>query len=675
MRNKLLHLPRRNKRLLTALFDIAAIWGCLWLALAIRLQAVNIQGVLIANHWQTFALVPLCALPFFIRMGLYRAVLRYMGQHSVGVIVRAAIYATALWLLLDFMLGIDELVPRSVPVMYCLLLIATMCATRYIMRSWLLGQSVQSIFKTVANPFPARLAHKGIPIAIYGAGQAGVQLMGALHRGRDYHPVAFLDDDRNLRGQMMGGVPVYHSEQFTLMMENTRAEEVLLALPSLPRSHRRQLVEKIEPFGLPIRTMPGMADLVSGRMKMQDIRDIDIGDVLGREEVKPDQELLEKDIANQVVLVTGAGGSIGSELCRQILKVGPAALILLEHSEFNLYQLDQELQTTIRRLGIKVQLVPVLGSVNDPQRLVDLMSTYGIDTIYHAAAYKHVPIVEHNISQGLRNNVLGTLYTAQAAILCGVKRFVLISTDKAVRPTNVMGASKRLAEMVLQGLSEEKTVSFLHPELFQCADQKIPNNTRFTMVRFGNVLGSSGSVIPLFRKQIRQGGPVTVTHQDINRYFMTIPEAAQLVIQAGAMGEGGDVFVLDMGRPVKIVDLAHRMIHLSGLSVKDTANPDGDIDVVFSGLRPGEKLYEELLIGENVAGTDHPRISRAHEEWLAWGELTDIIEKMLDTTHGHRYQLTRELLLRYVNGFKPSDKVVDWLFHSPSKQIEEDIVA
>ncbi|OQX40203.1 MAG: hypothetical protein B0D91_00250 [Oceanospirillales bacterium LUC14_002_19_P2] len=320
-------------------------------------------------------------------------------------------------------------------------------------------------------------------------------------------------------------------------------------------------------------------------------------------------------------------------------------------------------------------LVPVLGSVNDPRRLMDVMSTYGVNTVYHAAAYKHVPIVEHNMSQGLRNNVLGTLYTAQAAIACGVERFVLISTDKAVRPTNVMGASKRLAEMVLQALSREKQVRFYDAELFGIGHEPVENNTRFTMVRFGNVLGSSGSVIPLFREQIRVGGPVTVTHPEINRYFMTIPEASQLVIQAGAMGEGGDVFVLDMGSPVKIVDLAKRMIQLSGLTLKDDENPDGEIEIVFSGLRPEEKLYEELLIGDNVTGTGHERICRANEEWLPWNELQAIITQMLETLHGHRYRVTRELLLRYVNGFRPSSNVVDWLYRSVEHQAVNDEVA
>ncbi|WP_228550736.1 nucleoside-diphosphate sugar epimerase/dehydratase [Endozoicomonas sp. OPT23] len=593
-----------------------------------------------------------------------------MGAHSVFTIVRASIYATGVWLLMNFMMGADEKIPRSVPILYCLLLIASMCAIRYAMRSWLLGQSFNDIFPLLSPKLKNKRSGSGIPVAIYGAGEAGTQLMYALDRGREYHPVAFIDDDSCLQGRMMGGRSIYSPSNIETLTLETSAEEILLALPSLPHSKRRVIVQNLEHYGLPIRTMPGIADIASGRMKLQEIHDIDIGDVLGREEVQPDTDLMQRNISGQVVMVTGAGGSIGSELCRQILTAGPTTLVLLEHAEYNLYALDQELQATIRKQGIVVDLVPVLGSVNDPRRLIDLMTTYSVNTVYHAAAYKHVPIVEHNLSQGLRNNVLGTLNTAQAAIACEVDQFVLISTDKAVRPTNVMGASKRLAEMVLQALSREKEVRFYNPELFGFAEQPVKNKTRFTMVRFGNVLGSSGSVIPLFREQIRCGGPITVTHPEINRYFMTIPEASQLVIQAGAMGTGGDVFVLDMGLPVKIVDLAKRMIQLSGLTLKDANAPDGDIEITFSGLRPGEKLYEELLIGDNVTGTDHQRISRANEEWLSWDELTAIITQMQETLHDHHYRLTRELLLRYVNGFRPSSQVVDWLYKSPEHQEE-----
>jgi FlaA1/EpsC-like NDP-sugar epimerase len=413
----------------------------------------------------------------------------------------------------------------------------------------------------------------------------------------------------------------------------------------------------LEAFPLHVRSIPGFMDLASGRVKVEDVQEVDIADLLGRDAVPPQQELFERCLRSQVVMVTGAGGSIGSELCRQILLNGPATLLLFEHSEFNLYSIHSELESRIKRESLPLRLVPILGSIRNASRLADVMCTWKVDTVYHAAAYKHVPMVEHNIAEGVLNNLMGTLNTAQAAIKAGVTNFVLISTDKAVRPTNVMGSTKRLAEMVLQALSREAA-----PVLF-ADDEAVHqlNKTRFTMVRFGNVLGSSGSVIPLFHEQIRKGGPVTVTHPNITRYFMTIPEAAQLVIQAGSMGEGGDVFVLDMGEPVKIAVLAEKMIHLSGLSVRSDKAPHGDIAIEFTGLRPGEKLYEELLIGDNVSPTEHPMIMRANEEHLPWEQLKVRLGELLDAVEHDDYERVRQLLRETVSGYKPEGEIVDWI--------------
>ncbi|ERI50960.1 nucleotide sugar epimerase [Pseudomonas sp. EGD-AK9] len=493
-------------------------------------------------------------------------------------------------------------------------------------------------------------------VAIYGAGAAGNQLVAALRMGRSMQPVAFVDDDDNIATRIIAGLQVYKPKHIQQMIEETGAQEILLAVPSLSRARRREILECLEGFPLHVRTVPGFMDLASGRVKVDDLQEVDIADLLGRDPVPPNQALLEHCIRDQVVMVTGAGGSIGSELCRQIVASGPRVLVLFEHSEYNLYSIHSELEQRIRREYLSLQLVPILGSVRNPGRLLDVMRTWRVATVYHAAAYKHVPMVEHNIAEGVLNNVMGTLYAAQAAIQAGVEHFVLISTDKAVRPTNVMGSSKRLAEMILQALSRESA-----PVLFGEDGVHRVNKTRFNMVRFGNVLGSSGSVIPRFHEQIRRGGPVTVTHPNITRYFMTIPEAAQLVIQAGAMGQGGDVFVLDMGQPVKILDLAEKMIHLSGLSVRSERSPHGDIAIEFTGLRPGEKLYEELLIGDNVSETEHPMIMRANEEMLPWDVYKRVLQELLGAVERDDYDRVRQLLRETVSGYRPEGEIVDWI--------------
>lgn len=525
---------------------------------------------------------------------------------------------------------------------------------RLAMRQYFLGD-----WFSAAQHVPFASRDDGLPrVAIYGAGAAGNQLVAALRMGRVMRPVAFIDDDTSISDRVISGLLVYKPKHIQRMIDVTGAQEILLAIPSSNRARRREILGFLEGFPLHVRSVPGFMDLASGRVKVDDIQEVDIADLLGRDAVPAQSDLLERCIKGQSVLVTGAGGSIGSELCRQILVLRPTILLLFDHSEFNLYSILSELEQRIARESLPVRILPILGSVRNPTKLLDVMKTWRVATVYHAAAYKHVPMVEHNIAEGVLNNVIGTLNTAQAALQSGVANFVLISTDKAVRPTNVMGSTKRLAELTLQALSLE-----LAPVLFgEQSNVSQVNKTRFTMVRFGNVLGSSGSVIPLFHKQIKSGGPLTVTHPKITRYFMTIPEAAQLVIQAGSMGLGGDVFVLDMGAPVRIVELAEKMVHLSGLSVRSESNPHGDIAIEFSGLRPGEKLYEELLIGENVAATQHPMIMSASEDYLAWDVLKEKLRELLLALDQDDFTRVRQLLRETVSGYAPDGEIVDWIY-------------
>ncbi|KXK71585.1 membrane protein, partial [Pseudomonas monteilii] len=523
------------------------------------------------------------------------------------------------------------------------------------MRQYFLGDW----FAAAAQHVPFAQRDDGLPkVAIYGAGAAGNQLVAALRMDRAMRPVAFIDDDASISDRVIAGLQVYRPEQLEQMINVTGAQEILLAIPSSTRTRRREILNFLEGFPLHVRSVPGIMDLASGRVKVDDIQEVDIADLLGRDIVPAQADLLQRCISERTVLVTGAGGSIGSELCRQILGQAPKYLLLFDHSEFNLYSILSELEQRVTRESLAVSLVPILGSVRNQPQMLDIMKTWRVDTVYHAAAYKHVPMVEHNIAEGLMNNVIGTLHTAQAALQAGVANFVLISTDKAVRPTNVMGSTKRLAEMTLQALSRE-----VAPVLFgDSSNVSQVNKTRFTMVRFGNVLGSSGSVIPLFHKQIKAGGPLTVTHPKITRYFMTIPEAAQLVIQAGSMGKGGDVFVLDMGEPVKIVELAEKMIHLSGFSVRSERNPMGDIAIQFTGLRPGEKLYEELLIGDNVIATRHPMIMSANEDFIVWDTLKELLRQLMAAVAADDFVRVRQLLRETVSGYSPEGEIVDWIY-------------
>ena len=653
LRARLVALPRRQKRLIQVATDVVLVWVALWLAFFVRVGEADFVEPLGGHAW-LFVVAPLISVPFFIRLGMYRAVMRYFGNDALMAIAKAVTLSTlVLALAVYWRSDAPKLIPRSMVFNYWWLSLVLIGGLRLVMRQYFLGDWFSPVSLTKFKTRDAGIAK----IAVYGAGAAGNQLVAALRLGRVMSPVAFIDDDPGLQNRSIAGLKVYPAKRIAQMIEETGAAQILLAIPSASRSRRREILEMLEHFPLHVRSVPGFMDLASGKVQVEDIQEVDIADLLGRDAVPPQQALFEKCIRGKVVMVTGAGGSIGSELCRQILSNKPKALLLFEHCEFNLYSIHLELERLIERSSLATRLVPILGSIRNPERLLDVMRTWEVETIYHAAAYKHVPMVEHNVAEGVLNNVIGTLNTAQAAVQAGVSNFVLISTDKAVRPTNVMGSTKRVAELILQALSREPA-----PCLFNAADVHHVNKTRFTMVRFGNVLGSSGSVIPRFYAQIRAGGPVTVTHPKITRYFMTIPEAAQLVIQAGSMGQGGDVFVLDMGQPVKIAELAEKLIHLSGLSVRSEKCPHGDIAIDYTGLRPGEKLYEELLIGDNVSATEHPMIMRANEEHLDWDVLKDRLAKLLKAVENDDYPQVRQLLREVVSGYVPEGEIVDWIY-------------
>ena len=654
LRALLLGLPRRQKRLIQVSADVVLVWAALWLAFVVRLGIDEMVNPFIVHPW-LFLTAPIVAIPLFIRFGMYRAVMRYFGNDALIAIIKAvSLSSLILGVVVYWYSNHQNIVPRSIIFNYWWLSLIMIGGLRLAMRQYFLGD-----WFTAVQHVPFANRDDGLPrVAMYGAGAAGNQLVAALRMGRAMRPVAFIDDDNGIAERIISGLHVYKPKHIQRMIDVTGAQEVLLAIPSSNRGRRREILTYLEGFPLHVRSVPGFMDLASGRVKVDDIQEVDIADLLGRDSVPAQDDLLEHCIKAQSVLVTGAGGSIGSELCRQILALRPTTLLLLDHSEFNLYSILSELEQRIARESLPVRLLPILGSVRNPEKLLDVMKTWHVDTVYHAAAYKHVPMVEHNIAEGVLNNVIGTLNTAQAALQAGVANFVLISTDKAVRPTNVMGSTKRLAELTLQALSRE-----VAPVLFgDTSNVSRVNKTRFTMVRFGNVLGSSGSVIPLFHKQIKSGGPLTVTHPKITRYFMTIPEAAQLVIQAGSMGQGGDVFVLDMGEPVKIVELAEKMIHLSGLSVRSEKNVHGDISIEFTGLRPGEKLYEELLIGDNVVATQHPMIMSANEDHLDWDVLKGKLSELLQAVEKDDYARVRQLLRDTVSGYTPDGEIVDWIY-------------
>lgn len=620
-----LSLPRLVKRLVVLMLDCSLCVLTVWFAYYLRLG--EFVALSVTALWAAVVSVSI-ALPIFVVSGMYRAIFRYSGWPVLMTIAKVTTIYGLIYGALFTAIGFQG-VPRTVGPIQPILLAIAVSASRAVARFWLGGL------------YQRQMSLALLPrVLIYGAGDLGRQLAGALANRQEMRVIGFLDDDVSLHGQVLNGLPIYSPANLQRRVAALNIKTVLLALPEIDRKRRNEIIELMHQAQVSLRTLPAINALAQGRVSTADLQDLEIDDLLGREPVEPDYVLFDKNIRQKIVLVSGAGGSIGSELCRQIITAKPQTLLLVEQSEVALYQIHQELLNNHKNTQTKV--IPILASVRETTRMDEIISTWKPHTIYHAAAYKHVPLVEHNPAEGIKNNVFGTLAIAQAAIKAKVQHFVLISTDKAVRPTNVMGASKRLAEMILQAFAATGT------------------ETVFAMVRFGNVLDSSGSVVPKFREQIREGGPVTLTHPDVTRYFMTIPEASQLVIQAGAMSEGGDVFVLDMGEPVKIVDLAYRMIELSGRTVRDAFNPDGDIEIKVIGLRPGEKLFEELLIGDKATVTRHPRIMKAHEEFLAWADLSLALERLEVLANAHDVFGLRQMLLQLNLGYVADDNIVDW---------------
>jgi FlaA1/EpsC-like NDP-sugar epimerase len=618
MQSRILEWPRAAKLAVVIAVDVVLALVATWIAFTLRLDELHSP---VGAQWWVYVLAPALAIPVFVKFGLYRAIFRYTGQDALKATgLAVAVYCVALMAVLLWRQWPG--VPRSLGVLQPVVFLLLVGSSRALARFWL------------ANLDGAGGRTEG-RLLIYGAGTAGVQTASAIGISRQFVVLGFVDDDNAKVGRSINRVPVFAPSDVPDVVARLGVTDILLALPSSSRERRNRIIAGLRSVPVHIRTLPGLADLATGRVTVQDFKELDIEDLLGRDPVPPNTELLARNLAGKVVLVTGAGGSIGSELCRQILAERPRQLLLLDHNEFGLYSIHQELQGLCTAGGQGTEVLPLLGSVVNPWRLRKIFESHRPDIIYHAAAYKHVPMVEANAAEGIVNNVFGTLNTARAAIESGVAQFVLISTDKAVRPTNIMGASKRMAELVLQAL----------------AAQAGPSGTCFGMVRFGNVLGSSGSVVPLFRSQLASGGPLTVTHPEVTRYFMTIPEAAQLVLQAGAMATGGDVFVLDMGEPVKIMDLARRMVALSGLTVKDEAHPGGDIEIAITGLRPGEKLYEELLIGDNPSPTAHPRIMKAHEDYLSWPELEVHLETLRRASDSGDVDAIKAVLQTCVHGY------------------------
>ncbi|WP_165793962.1 polysaccharide biosynthesis protein [Marinobacter halophilus] len=626
MINKVLGLPRPIKRLISVLTDFTLLSFAVWCAFALRFESMAWLPSE-KQLWVSMATV-LVTIGAFVKLGLYRAVIRYLSEHAFLAIIGGVIISSVALIVFGFLF--QTLVPRSVPVIYGAFAFLLVAGTRFAVRAvvrWR-GDKVKD------------------GVLIVGAGMKGMQLASALAQGTEYRPIGFISMVDSNHKSLIGNLPVYSVDHIEKAVRKLGASRVLLALEDSTPVNRKALMRVLERLSVPVQTVPSMSELVAGQARINDIRDLEIEDLLGRDPVRPDAAIVAQELFGKSVMVTGAGGSIGSELCRQILRHKPKALVLFEQSEFSLYAIERELQSINQIEGLEVSLHAVLGSVTHRRRGEAVMRAFGVQSVYHAAAYKHVPLVEHNVIEGIQNNVFGTWHTAEAAIAAGVERFVLISTDKAVRPTNVMGASKRMAELVLQGLAQRQS------------------KTVFSMVRFGNVLGSSGSVVPLFRDQIRDGGPITVTHPDIIRYFMTIPEASQLVLQAGSMGQGGEVFVLDMGEPVKIADLARKMVHLMGLAEKDQEQPDGDIEIIYTGLRPGEKLYEELLIGDNPQGTSHPRIMMAREVSMPWTQVEDLLGKFARASQTFDCGLVIELLKEAKTGYSPNDEMSDLVWCS-----------
>ena len=635
MLNQISTLSRLNKQLIMIFAD-----ALLLVLIVLASFSVRLGYWYFPKHDLILVLMltaPVIAIPIFSRFGLYRFVIRYIGFKALWVVIKAVSLYGLVWGILGFMIMAeldDYVLPRSVILINWMISILIIGGIRLTARFFL-----SNSFQFNSNIRSDDTNNK-FRVLVYGAGDAGIQLVSALEISNEYSLIGLIDDSKELQGNQIKGLYVYSINDISYLIEKFKVDEVLIALPNISRSKKLAILDRLEPYPVKVKTLPGLSELVQGKVSIGDLRVVDIKDLLGRDSVLPNKNLLGKNIINKSVVVTGAGGSIGSELCRQIFKLKPKTLVLFEMSEIALYSIEKELSMIN---SDQVDIYPLLGSVNNKDRLESIFKGFDVDTIYHAAAYKHVPIVEFNISEGIENNIFGTLNCAQAAINSNVKTFVLISTDKAVRPTNIMGASKRTAEMILQAMSEQQAI------------------TKFSMVRFGNVLGSSGSVIPLFRQQIKAGGPVTVTDKEVIRYFMTIPESVELVIQAGAMGVGGDVFVLDMGKPIRITDLARKMIRLSGLEVKDNSNPEGDIEILYTGLRAGEKLFEELLIGDNVQKTNHRLIMSAREDKLSWPKLEKLLGDLRNALGNSNQKKIRSVLIQIVPGFKPYSEISDIL--------------
>jgi FlaA1/EpsC-like NDP-sugar epimerase len=628
MLDGIVQLPRSIKKVIMVAADAVMIPMALYSALTLRLASFDHYQQ--TGPWPYLAVV-LIALPLFVRLGLYRAIVRYVGGTAIRAVLTGVTFSAMLMFALDLVYQ-----PRSLP--YTAIVIYWALALIYVAGS---RSMVRYLFFSYGIKIRAPER-----VAIYGAGEAGARLATLLHGGADFQPVAFIDDKRALQDSHINGITVFSPDDLPKLISDGGVLRILLAMPTASRRRRQEILSAIEPMGVRVQSLPELADLITGNARIDELRDVDVTDLLGRDAVAPIPALFKFCIEGKSVMVTGAGGSIGSELCRQILTQVPRRLVLFEMSELALYTIESELKQIAVRKGLQVEILPLLGNAHHRHRVREVMHSCGVQTVYHAAAYKHVPIVEHNVIEGLHNNIISTWYTAEAALETGVETFVLVSTDKAVNPANIMGATKRFAELVLQAIQKR-------------SDCK----TRFCMVRFGNVLDSSGSVVPLFREQIRQGGPVTVTHPEVIRYFMTIPEAAQLVIQAGAMGRGGDVFVLDMGQPVRIDDLARRMVSLMGLTIRDEANPDGDIEIKYTGLRTAEKLFEELLIGSNVAGTDHPRILRAIEHSLPWDRVEQLLQELLIALGNFDCRRAIARLSDAVAEYRNTDEIQDYIWN------------
>lgn len=618
--SKIRRLPRDVKKVLLVGTDLIMMPMAFWWACIAKFE--SFVPDIVGSLW-LYPLAAATALPVFAYFGLHRTIVRFVSSSTLKSVLAAVVVSTLLFgLIANFVMG--AALSLGLLFLYAVFASIYVAGCRFLVRGLL----------------RARVRNRE-RVGIYGAGEAGAQLAASLFSGESFLPVAFFDEMRALCGSEVNGVTVYSPESLPLMIKELNISKLLLAIPSASRRRREEIIESLDDIPLHVQIMPDLADLVSGEARIDDVREVEVNDLLDREAVPPDEPLLRRCLADKVVMVTGAGGSIGSELCRQIINHEPKALLLFENSELALYNIDAEIKRIRKSTGGEYEVVPLLGCVRDRDRLIQIMNVFGVNTVYHAAAYKHVPVVECNVVSGIVNNVFGTYHCASAAIAANVENFVLVSTDKAVNPTNVMGATKRMAELVLQSLEERGS------------------STRFCMVRFGNVLASSGSVVLLFREQIRRGGPVTVTHPEIIRYFMTIPEAAQLVIQAGAMGQGGDVFLLDMGKPVKIDDLARRMVHLMGRTVLDEENPDGDIEIQYTGLRPAEKLYEELLIGNQVMGTDHSKIMRAQEKSIHWNDIESFLRRLEASTSAFDVETTLDVLSEAVVEYQRDRHVVD----------------